>query len=82
MAPHGPDMKPILYIRHKWPSIFLPLHTFCPPPPPHVCTKGILKEINPELFIGRTDAEAEALILQLPDVTSQLIGKDPDAGKE
>ena len=28
----------------------------------------ILKEINPELFIGRTDAEAEAPVLQPPDV--------------
>ena len=34
------------------------------------------------MFIGRTDAEAETLILQPPDVKSQLIGKDPDAGKE
>ena len=31
---------------------------------------------------GRTDAEAEAPILQPPDVKSQLIGKDPDAGKD
>ena len=34
------------------------------------------------IFIGRTDAEAEALILWPPDVKSQLIGKDPDAGKD
>ena len=34
------------------------------------------------MFIGRTDAEAEALILWSPDVKSQLIGKDPDAGKD
>ena len=33
------------------------------------------------IFIGRTDAEAEALILCLPDAMSQLIGKDPDAWK-
>ena len=32
------------------------------------------------MFIGRT--EAEAPILWLPDVKSQLIGKDPDAGKD
>ena len=32
------------------------------------------------MFIGRTDAEAEAPILWLHDVKSQLIGKDPDAG--
>ena len=30
---------------------------------------------------GRTDAEAEAPILWLPDVKSQLTGKDPDAGR-
>ena len=34
------------------------------------------------MFIGRTDAEAEAPILWLPDVKSQLFGKDPDAGKD
>ena len=48
--------------------------------------KGI-KPINPKgnqpwIFIGRTDAEAEAPILWPPDVKSQLIGKDPDAGKD
>ena len=34
------------------------------------------------LFIGRTDAEAEAPILWPPDAKSQLIGKDSDAGKD
>ena len=34
------------------------------------------------IFIGRTDAEAETPILQLPDVKSWLIWKDPDAGKD
>ena len=33
------------------------------------------------VFIGRTDAKAEAPILWPPDVKSQLSGKDPDAGK-
>ena len=32
------------------------------------------------MFIGRTDAEAEAPILWPPDAKSQLIGKDPDVG--
>ena len=36
---------------------------------------------NQPWFIGRTDAETEAPILWPPDVKSQLIGKDPDAGK-
>ena len=34
------------------------------------------------IFIGRTDAEAEAPILWPPDVKNQLIEKDPDAGKD
>ena len=34
------------------------------------------------IFIEMTDAEAEAPILGLPDAKSQLIGKDPDAGKD
>ena len=47
------------------------------------------KEIQPVhpkdrswVFIGRTDAEAETLILWPPDVKSWLIGKEPDAGKD
>ena len=34
------------------------------------------------IFIGRTDAKAEAPILWSPDAKSSLIGKDPDAGKD
>ena len=34
------------------------------------------------MFIGRTDAKAETPILRPPDVKNQLIGKDPDAGKD
>ena len=34
------------------------------------------------IFIGRTDAEAEALILWPPDVKNWLFGKDPDAGND
>ena len=44
--------------------------------------KSILKEINPEYSLGRTDAETEAPILWPPDVKSWLIWKDPDAGKD
>ena len=52
----------------------------------HLDSKEI-KTVNPKgnqswLFIGRTDAEAEALILWSTDAKSQLIGKDPDAGKD
>ena len=46
-----------------------------------------IKPVNPKgnqpwIFIGRTDAEAEAPIFWPPDEKSQLIGKDPDAGKD
>ena len=37
---------------------------------------------QPCIFIGRTDAEAETLILWPPDVKSPLVGKDSDAGKD
>ena len=37
---------------------------------------------QPQIFIGRTDAEAEVPIVWPPDVKSWLIGKDPDAGKD
>ena len=37
---------------------------------------------QPWIFTGRTDVEAEALILWPPDVKSQLTRKDPDAGKD
>ena len=37
---------------------------------------------QPWIFIGRTDAEAEAPIFWLPDAKSQLIGKDSTAGKD
>ena len=46
-----------------------------------------IKSVNPKgnqpwIFIERTDAEAEALILWPPDANSQLTGKDPDVGKD
>ena len=40
------------------------------------------KGIQPWIFIGSTEAEAEAPILWPPNVKSQLIGKDPNAGKD
>ena len=36
----------------------------------------------PWIFIGRTDAEAETLILSPPGAKNWLLGKDPDAGKD
>ena len=46
-----------------------------------------IKSVNPKgdqswIFIGRTDAEAEAPILWPPDAKSQLTRKGPDAGKD
>ena len=46
-----------------------------------------IKPVNPKgnqpwIFIGRTDAEAEAPILWPLKAKSWLIGKDPDSGKD
>ena len=46
-----------------------------------------IKPVHPKgnqscIFTGRTDAKADALILWPPAVKSQLIGKDPDVGKD
>ena len=46
-----------------------------------------VKPVHPKrnqswIFTGRIDAEAEAPILWTPNVKSQLIGKDLDAGKD
>ena len=37
---------------------------------------------QPWLFFGRNDAKAETPVLWLTDLKNQLIGKDPDAGKD
>ena len=41
-----------------------------------------LKGNQPWILFGRTDAEAEAPMLWTSDTKSQLIEKDPDAGKD
>ena len=46
-----------------------------------------IKPVNPKgtqhwIFIGRTDAIDESLILWRPDTKSWVTGKDPDAGKD
>ena len=46
-----------------------------------------IKLVNPKgnqlgIFIGRSDTEAEVPIFWTPDAKSQLIGNDPDAGKD
>ena len=52
---------------------------------PLVCKE--IRPVNPDgnqpwLFIERADPQAESPILWPPNVKSQLIGKDPDAGKD
>ena len=46
-----------------------------------------IKPVNPKenqsrIFMGRTDAEAEAPILWPPDAKNWLIGKAPDTGED
>ena len=46
-----------------------------------------IQPVNPKgnqswIFTGRTDAEAETLMFWPPDMKNQLIGKDPEAGKD
>ena len=46
-----------------------------------------IKLVNPKgnqywIFIGRTDADAEAPILWPSDMKNQFTGNDPDAGKD
>ena len=46
-----------------------------------------IQQVNPKgnqswVFIGRTDAEAETLILWSPHAKRGLTGKDPDAGRD
>ena len=45
-------------------------------------SKQSILKYKPWIFIGRTETEAEASTLWPPDTKSQLIGKDPDAGKD
>ena len=46
-----------------------------------------IKPVNPKgnqpwIFIGRTDADTETLVLWPPDAKNWLTGKDPNAGKD
>ena len=55
--------------------------------PPRDLPDPMIKPVNPKgnqpwIFIGRTDAEAEAPIHWPPDVKSWLIWKDPGAGED
>ena len=53
----------------------------------HCNFKQLIQPVNPkgnqsQIFIGRTDAEAETPVLWPPDAKNWLIGKDPDAGTD
>ena len=50
--------------------------------PLETARKSILKEINPEYSLEGLMQKAEAPILCLTDVKSQLIRKDPDAWRD
>ena len=67
----------------KWAPCPVPAQTFphlCPPP---FCLFFFWSwHAGSWIFIGRTDAEAEAPILWPLDGKRQLNGKDPDAGKD
>ena len=44
--------------------------------------QSILKEINPEYSLERLKLKLKLKLFWPPDVKSQLIGKDPGAGKD
>ena len=44
--------------------------------------QSILKGINPEYAFEGLMLKLKLQYLELPDVKSRLIGKDPDAGKD
>ena len=63
-----------------WPKVCL---GFCNKEIKPVNPKGNQSPLGLGLgFTGRPDAEAKASILWPPDARSQLIRKDPDAGKD
>ena len=67
------------FILGYWISLPIPLES------PLDCKE--IKPVNPKgnqswIFIGSTDAKAEAPTLWPPDVKNWLLGKDPDSGKD
>ena len=80
--------RPLLVICFIYSSVhmLIPNFSFIPPLSfPLWCKK--IKPVNPKgnqfwIFIGRTDAEVETLILWPPDAKNWLIGKDLNAGKD
>ena len=71
-------------VGHDW-ATFTLFH-FSLPMPCKIIEIIIVKPVNPKgnqpwIFIGRTDAEAQAPILWPPDAKSWLKRKDPDTGQ-
>ena len=53
----------------------------------HLYIQTLTHYVNPKgnqpcIFTGKSDAEAEAVILWPPDAKRELTGKDPDAWKD
>ena len=81
-----PGLPTALFTPHRWaqPPLWAPVGLLA------FWVLPYFKEIKPVntkgnqswIFIGRTDAEAEAPILWPPDAKSQLIGKDPGGRKD
>ena len=57
-----------------WPNLFIPSEDMSPLFPSSI--------LDTWTVIWRTEAEAEAPVLWPSNMKSQLIGKDPDAGKD
>ena len=69
------------YIRYNIHMIYTIRRLFRVPWTARRSNQSILKESNPECSLEGLDAEAETPILWPPDAKSQLLGKDPEAGK-
>ena len=74
-----------------WPCIWVIWKSFKThidePVPSFWYNRSRIQPVHPKgnqswIFIGRTDAEAETLILWPPDAKNWLIWKDPNAGKD
>ena len=67
----------------KWKDTRPTLEAHTPSPTLHCISQNRFPKGNQSwIFIGRTDAEAEAPIVWPLNAMSWLIGKDPDAGKD
>ena len=71
------------WVLKNWCFWIMVLEKTLESPLDHQEIKPVNSKINQSwILIWKTDAEVEAPILLPPDAKSQLIGKDPDAGKD